>query len=149
MNRTLALAAALATALTATASPPIQAADTATLIDYRQQAMKAAAGHLRAAKAVAVNGLRLPGHLERHAEALERLAPLFPEMFPAGSGGGDSDAKSEIWSDPAGFEQAASDYRSASEALRRTAGRGGEAAEKAYYRVQERCKGCHKAYRER
>ena len=138
----IALLAALA------ASGPIQAGDDA-LIDYRQQAMKAAAGHLRAAKGVAVEGVRLPGHLEAHAHALAALPPLIPAMFPRGSGGGESDAKPELWSDWDGFLKAAESYGEAAEAFQRAAAVGGKAAGEAYYRVQEACKGCHKRYRER
>lgn len=147
MRPTLPAAALLSAFILTPAAVP--AAGDAALVDYRQQTMKAAAGHLRAAKAMAVEGLRIPGHLETHAEALERIGTLLPGLFPAGSGGGDSDAKSEIWSDPDGFAQAVDAYADAVESFTRAAELPGKAAKEGYYRVQESCKGCHKKFRER
>ena len=125
------------------------AADTAAVIDYRQQTMKAADGHLRAAKVMAVEGLRIPGHLESHAQSLELLGNLLPGLFPEGSGGGESEAKGEVWSDPEGFMQAVDTYAEAVESFTRAAELPGKAAMEGYYRVQEACKGCHKVFRSR
>ena len=145
---TVALLSALAAA-PITAPATALAADTAMFIEYRQQTMKAAAGHLRAAKAMAVGGLRVPGHLETHAEALERIASLLPGLFPEGSDGGESDAKRAIWNDPEAFQQAVDEYAEAVETFTRAAELPGKVAREGYYRVQESCKGCHKKFRER
>lgn len=146
MIRALALAATLAAV---TIAPMAHATDTANLIEYRQQTMKAAAGHLRAAKAMAVDGIRIAGHLETHAGSLELIGNLLPGLFPEGTTGGESDAKGEIWSDPDGFMAAMDAYSDAVESFTRAAEMPGKIAKEGYYRVQEACKGCHKKYRER
>ena len=66
-------------------------------------------------------------------------------LFPAGSGGGESRAKPEIWTDAAGFEKAMKDAHAAAVALQ-------SVADEAAYRpalgaLGASCKSCHDKYR--
>jgi cytochrome c556 len=66
-------------------------------------------------------------------------------LFPEGSGGGDSRAKPEIWSDRAGFDQAMKDAQAAATALAAVTD------EAAYVPAMKTlggsCKNCHDKYR--
>jgi len=75
------------------------------------------------------------------ADNLKKAATL----FPAGSGGGESMAKPEIWTDAAGFEKAMKDAHAAAVALQAV-------SDEAAYRpalgaLGAGCKGCHDKYR--
>ena len=66
-------------------------------------------------------------------------------LFPEGSGGGDSRAKPEIWTDRAGFDQAMKDAQAATAALATVTD---EAAfGPAIKTLGGSCKGCHDKYR--
>ena len=66
-------------------------------------------------------------------------------LFPAGSGGGDSLAKPEIWSDPAGFAKGMKDAQAAATGL---SGVKDEAAfGPAIGALGKSCKACHDKYR--
>jgi cytochrome c556 len=75
------------------------------------------------------------------AENLEKASKLFPE----GSGGGESRAKAEIWSDAAGFEKAMKDGIAAAKALQ--AVKDEAAFGPAMQAVGASCKSCHDKYR--
>ena len=66
-------------------------------------------------------------------------------LFPEGSGGGDSRAKPEIWTDRAGFDQAMMDAQAAAAAMAAVT------EEAAYVPAMKAlggtCKGCHDKYR--
>jgi cytochrome c556 len=66
-------------------------------------------------------------------------------LFPEGSGGGETRAKAEIWSDRAGFDQAMKDAQAAATAM------GAVTEEAAYVPAMKAlggsCKGCHDKYR--
>lgn len=66
-------------------------------------------------------------------------------LFPAGSGGGKSRAKAEIWSDPAGFDKAMKDGQAAAAKL--AAAKDEAAFAAAIGALGTSCKGCHEKYR--
>ena len=75
------------------------------------------------------------------ADNLKKAAAL----FPAGSGGGESMAKPEVWTDAAGFDKAMKDAHAAAVALQAV-------SDEAAYRpalgaLGATCKGCHDKYR--
>jgi len=75
------------------------------------------------------------------ADNLKKAATL----FPAGSGGGESRAKPEIWTDTAGFDKALKDAHAAAVALQAVKD---EAAYGAAFRaLGSSCKSCHDKYR--
>jgi cytochrome c556 len=70
---------------------------------------------------------------------------LASTLFPAGSGGGDSRAKPEIWTDAAGFEKTMKDAQAAAVALQSVPD---EAAfGPALGALGGNCKACHDKYR--
>ena len=82
------------------------------------------------------------------AEGLAYWGAAIPGLFPAGSGGGDSRARPEIWSNRADFEQKAADLRTAAGRLlqrARAGDRPGFATEA--ITVEAACNACHQAYR--
>jgi cytochrome c556 len=75
------------------------------------------------------------------ADNLKKAAGL----FPAGSGGGESLAKPEIWTDAAGFDKAMQDAHAAAVALQSVSDEG--AYRPALGALGQSCKGCHDKYR--
>jgi cytochrome c556 len=66
-------------------------------------------------------------------------------LFPEGSGGGDSRAKPEIWSDRAGFDQSMKDAQAAAAAMAAVTEEAAFAP--AMKTLGGTCKGCHDKYR--
>lgn len=66
-------------------------------------------------------------------------------LFPAGSGGGESRAKAEIWTDAAGFEKGMKDAHSAAVALQSVSEEAAFAP--ALGALGSNCKSCHDKYR--
>lgn len=80
---------------------------------------------------------------------LARWAETLPLMFPAGTDIDDSRALPTVWSDRAGFEARANDYREAAEELARIAETGDrEASDQAFKAMAGTCHACHQIYRE-
>ena len=84
--------------------------------------------------------------------ALTRWAAALPGMFPAGTGsdalGAATKAKSEIWTDRAGFEASAGDYAAAAARLQELIAAGDTAGAQAQFMVvRASCQSCHDAYR--
>ena len=75
------------------------------------------------------------------ADNLKKAATL----FPAGSGGGESKAKPEIWTDAAGFDKAMKDAHAAAVVLQDV--KDEAAFGPALGAVGASCKGCHDMYR--
>jgi cytochrome c556 len=66
-------------------------------------------------------------------------------LFPAGSGGGDSRAKPEIWTDAAGFDKQMKDAHAAAVALQSV--KDEAAFGPAFRTLGGNCKSCHDMYR--
>lgn len=72
----------------------------------------------------------------------------FPELFPEGSEtGGDTEAKPEIWSDRAGFEEAAAELEQASAQLIENVPQDLDSFRAAFSDMTKKCGGCHETYR--
>lgn len=93
------------------------------------------------------------GDLRPLAPRLDEMITFFrglPERFPAGSGTGDTRALPTIWSDRAGFEQAAANVVTQLTALRGLAAAGDNAAFPAAFNATgAACGACHRPYRGR
>jgi len=80
------------------------------------------------------------------------LAPQVKDWFPAGSGpqdGKSTEAKAEIWTKPAEFQQATTRFVDASNALQAVVATGDAAAIGASAKtLGAACKGCHDKFRE-
>ena len=69
-------------------------------------------------------------------------------LFPAGSEtGGDTEAKSTIWTDRAGFDQAMADFAAAVTAAQQAAPQSVDELKPVLNGVLKTCKGCHDGYR--
>lgn len=120
------------------------------VIKYRQNIMKSVGGHTGAIAQIVKGESPHKSHLARHAQALHNLLAMAPDAFKQQTTGGDTRAKPEIWTDAAGFEQAANDAISAAKAFADAAASNDDAmiGEK-IKAVFDGCKGCHKNYREK
>ena len=83
------------------------------------------------------------------AKALADYAAVIPSLFPLGTEtGGDTHALPKIWSDRAGFEKAAADYRAAAKTLAAKASAGDtEGFAAAFQAMGKTCGACHRAFR--
>jgi len=83
-----------------------------------------------------------------NAQNIAAHGRAIPSLFPAGSGGGVSEAKNSIWTDRAAFDWIARDLVSNAEALAVTAATGDRAAVDARYKaVAATCKDCLRTFR--
>lgn len=89
--------------------------------------------------------------LKDGAEAIAKSARVIPALFPPGTDkGGNTKALPEVWSDRAGFEQAAANLGKAAQALSAAAVSGDEAATAdAFRNLGQACGNCHRTYRAR
>ncbi len=87
----------------------------------------------------------------RHAQYIEMMSKAAPEGFAKGTGPDvvkDTEAKPEIWSNPAKFETAMSSFQKEAAGLAEVAKGGDEKAIKAQFgKTAETCKACHKEFR--
>ncbi|MDX2276637.1 MAG: cytochrome c [Hyphomonadaceae bacterium] len=91
--------------------------------------------------------------IRANAVTIEELAQQLPTWFPAGSGpgaGAPTAAKTEIWSDAAGFADQAHLFQTAAADLSAAARRGEMSAIRTEVRtLGQRCASCHTEFRER
>lgn len=142
----------VAAGLVALAMAPVAGAeesDADAMIKYRTNAMKSLSGHM-GALARTVEGK--VGFLELvlpHAQAIAAISHKTAEMFPEGSDFGDTDAKADIWSRRAEFDQAAATAAERADGLVAAAEGGDMAAIGAAFKeMGKACKGCHDQFRE-
>lgn len=129
-------------------APGIDRPSAAELTAARLAGMHMAATLLfRGVKLAVTNGAD-PREQVHEAEGLALWGAAIPGLFPAGSGGGDSRARPEIWLNRADFDRKAADLRNAATrlvALARAGDRPGFAAQSGI--VEAACTACHTAYR--
>jgi len=132
-------------------SPPVAAADDpANVIKYRKQVMGANAAHITNIFSVLKGETSYGGHIAAHARAISEGAAMIPDIFPQGSGDGDTDALPSIWQDWAKFEAAAMTLKTTADKLASAAGTGDMAAiGAAAGEVGKACGGCHEPFRKK
>lgn len=82
------------------------------------------------------------------AQGLNAWAKAIPGMFPPGTNVPPTEALPALWTDRAGFDAAAKDFASATDAVVEAAAANDKAAYAAALdRVDESCKSCHDKYR--
>ncbi len=102
------VAGALATMIAFTTVTTVGAAgEPANVIKYRLIVMSAISAHIKSIVAVLSGEVSYTGHVAAHARALHDASLMIDDIFPAGSGEGDTRAKPEIWQNWAKFETAA------------------------------------------
>lgn len=92
------------------------------------------------------------GNMDQVEESARALASQFariPELFPEGSGGGDTRAKPEIWQNWSDFEEHAENARKLALAVAAQAQAGNvkETQTLANSLAKQACSGCHEIYR--
>jgi cytochrome c556 len=124
--------------------------DAAGVIQYRQNVMKSQEAHFGAIGEIVKGRLPYQKHVAAHAAALNGTSKMIPQIFPEGSGTGETRAKPEIWQQWSKFEQAAKALEAESAKLLEIA-RGGDTKQitAQFLAVGEACKGCHKPFRAR
>ena len=97
-------------------------------------------------------GIEEGGDLRRTisgAKMLAGWAKVLPTMFPEGTNIEGSRALDRVWSDRAGFEALADDYRQAAEDLAQIAASGDRSdTHAAFKKMASTCHACHTQYRE-
>lgn len=118
----------------------------ADVVSQRKEGFKAHASNMKAVKAAVDSGTASAA--VDPAKAMVAWAKQIPEMFPEGSGTGDTRALPAIWSDWAGFEKVFTDHLAAVEKLAAVAEAGDAAALGEQLKATGgTCGACHKAYR--
>jgi cytochrome c556 len=142
-KRTLALSAGLSIGI-AGAWGVVRAAEGPA--QQRHEAMETVQDSFKPLRAIAVKEAPFDAAVvdKNAATILDKLKEAHG-LFPEGSGGGDSRAKAEIWSDRAGFDQAMKEAQDAAAALAAVK----EEADfvPAMRALGGTCKGCHDKYR--
>ena len=149
MMRRIVTAAVLAMLCVAGAAEA-QGEGPAGIVKGRQAAMMLSGVAMGAMKS-AIDAGQPPASQRFNTRALARWAHAVPGMFPAGTGaeaGVQTNAKPEVWSDRAGFEQKAAAYAAAADRLAELAA-GEDAAAFAAQRtaVRQSCQSCHDVYK--
>ena len=118
------------------------------LIKYRQNLMRAQAGHLGAMVPIINGGVALGSQLPVHARNLHALTGFLVNVFPEDSDFGETRAKEAVWEDSDAFSKAARRARTAAGQLAAVAESGSQEELQAKLgAVVDACKGCHKKYR--
>jgi cytochrome c556 len=117
------------------------------VIAQRREGLRGMGRQMEAIKAVT----DARGDTRPLAERIDTMVTFYrglPAMFPAGSGTGDTRALPTIWSDRAGFEQAAANMVTQLGVMRAAAASGDVAATTAAFnQTGATCGACHRPYR--
>lgn len=125
-----------------------QAEKDAAYTKYRQSVMGAIGAHMGSLGGIMKNGLELPGHVEAHAGLMAENAKLIAAAFKHQSSGGATDAKPNIWTDWAHFEEDIAEFEKAARALETAAAAGDpKAIGPAMKALGGTCGECHDSFR--
>ena len=130
-------------------SQPLAAADEpANVIKYRKMVMEANAHHITNIFSVLKGETSYSGHIAANARAISDSAAMMTDIFPQGSGEGNTAALPSIWQDWPKFEAAAMALKTAADDLA-SASRTGDMATigAAAGVVGKACGGCHEPFR--
>ena len=125
-------------------SSSVYAAADDVAIKYRQKVMDSVGGTMQAMSAIVKQEVTHPDHLAPLAHNMANLATIVPDVFPPGSGKGDTKALPEIWSTPAAFKERLDAFVDAAKKLDDVV-KGGDmsAFPAALGTLGKACKGCH------
>ena len=121
------------------------------VVAVRQNAMDAQGAHLKAVQKILTEAPELLSQVPVHAEAVASIAKITPAMFPEGSDKGKTAALAKVWSDKAGFKEAAMKASDLADKLAQTAKGGDRKATLAAFAAlgKQGCGGCHSTYRKK
>lgn len=129
-------------------APAVAADDPANVIKYRQKIMSAVGAHMGSIGAVLKGEVSFSGHVADHARALQATSMMAADIFPPGSGVGETRAMTKIWDNWAKFEKAVKAFQVATGALVEAAESGDmTAVGAAMGNLGNACGGCHKPFR--
>ena len=116
------------------------------VIKYRDSIMDALSNHVSAVLAIATNKIDGQEYLQGHADAIADLSSQLDILFPEGTGGGDSEALPNIWTETEKFAAAIKTMQDAASGLQDAAS-SGQPVMPAFAGVGKACKGCHESFR--
>ena len=149
MHRSLLIAFLLLLASIFIANPANAETKVSDTIKYRHAVMESLAAHIEALSLMAFNKVPASEFYQRHAEALANGTAEIKNLFPEGSGQGDTHALPAIWESSEDFNAAAEKAADAFASLRdAVAGGDNKAIMGAFAAAGKSCKGCHEKYRE-
>ena len=127
--------------------PVAFADDIETVQKYRHGVYEAIGGHMGSIVQIVRNGYRM-GDLQYHADAMQGLSMITPDLFPEGSGGGDTEALPVIWEEPEEFSERMNDFQMAAGKMAEVASSGDmREIGGALQGLGRSCKGCHDNFR--
>lgn len=152
LSRRLLSAAVCAAALALAGGAALAAVNAKAVIETRESNFKSMGKAMKAMN----DGLKADtpdmAAIAANAATIRGLAPKITSWFPKGTGpeaGIKTEAKAEIWTDPAGFAAAASRLEPAAAKLETLARAGDVAGARAQIRlVGGTCKGCHDKFKQ-
>lgn len=116
-------------------------------IEYRQKVYSAIGAQMGAMGAVLKGKVPHTDDLPVLAAGLSNLAGLLPDLFPEGSGRGDTEALSIIWDEYDDFMQHMSDMRVAADALALVDASDKRSFGQAFQKLGGTCKACHDKFK--
>jgi cytochrome c556 len=119
--------------------------------EKRETAMKAMGKEMGAIKALVGGPAENLGQVKQHAATISNIAKDIPGLFPPGSDNEpDSEALPVVWTDQAGFQQAAARLGDLADQLAASADTGDAKQVGAAFAAvgKNGCSGCHQTYRE-
>jgi cytochrome c556 len=147
LNQLVAVMFRIVVCLSLMLSAQLSFADAEADIKYRKAVMKVVGGHMAGMGTILRNGVH-PDDLAFHARGMANVAALVPNVFPAGSGEGKTEALPAIWEDEAAFKVAMDKFVTAANATGAAADTGDNQAIAATLKaLGGSCKGCHDDYK--
>lgn len=126
------------------------AQDPGAVIETRKAGLKQAGGAMKAVSEWVKDGNGTPDDVQKAAATLMQVAGAMPNWFPAGTGVGvgKSEAKPEIWKNPADFQAKIAAFQAEAKTFQTVAATGDKAAiGKQLGATGGTCKACHDAYK--
>jgi len=125
-------------------------ADSEGIIKYRKNVMKSSGSHMGAIMDIFKNDLPLQSHILDHALSINQNSEMILDMFPIGSGIGDTKAKQAIWENWSKYESAVNSFVRESSKLVKVAESGDmKAIAKQFRATGKTCGACHKNFKKR
>ena len=121
------------------------------VVAVRQATMDANGAHMSAIKFILTETPELANRVAFHAKAIAEASEHTPELFPAGSTQGPTDALPPIWEKPDEFKQASTRAYELAQKLAQTAEAGNAQATLVAFGTlgKEGCGGCHTTFRKK
>ena len=131
-------------------SNKLVSSESAGIIKYRQNVMKAAAGHMGAIVSILKNNLPIKDHILEHANSLKQISKMTITLFPKGTGLGRTKAKKSIWNNWSKFEKVSQNFVVESTKLMELAKNEDiPAIAKQIRKTGKTCGNCHRNFRKR